>query len=682
MTQVHCQKSCTQTRCPACFFQRNEHKLHEQFPWLEVDSQSETFAFGCSICREAFGNTAAQKSTSAGGSWRRLAVTSYHALQVRPLEDHADSKNHVQAMKLDPSCPETSPSIEHFKKLLKHMKKSPIGTDGFSEVGGQKKCRKMAWAIAEASRQLKREVWLKKTGLDGTPLVTSATLFQDARHGRLSVRCTVATSAGERISGHIGTVNLGESADATSLMEATMSVLQMFCTPSFHPPHVEAPQVVSMDSDLFARVKNSIECFVSDSASDELRSGFMLAGQSTTTAYLPKLPSLKVVMRDRPHATRRCISRNWRADPFLQEVADAFLFAADSPVRLVCNSHIFKSWFANNIQRLEASMSAVKSHAHVKDLGFAPHRFESAAKPLSRVVLFFHPFLQTLSRIAAERKNEESGRAALRFLRWLNCERCLQLAMLGDCATETLELTRLVDYEGFPVDELPCQILSFRDRIRTLFTGDSPACLATGLTAHMRKILQKPFCITVSWNAGLETFHIGQPQMSEVLVQSCCQRMAAWVRLTEQTLATEFPSFEVHQSFSIFSVAGLGRPTDSGVHLSTSSHLSKLLHAFKLPDVPACSQQLQRLWFVARRSADDEKVESVEAWRRAAKQVSRTWSRMQISAALPLLVRFWAAGGSTSGVEQAFSRAKSLTDNLQIIGHVNDVMEVFAADLF
>ena len=38
-------------------------------------------------------------------------------------------------------------------------------------------------------------------------------------------------------------------------------------------------------------------------------------------------------------------------------------------------------------------------------------------------------------------------------------------------------------------------------------------------------------------------------------------------------------------------------------------------------------------------------------------------------------VRYWAAGASTSGVEQSFSRGKKLFDHLQLLPHVNDVMQ-------
>ena len=46
---------------------------------------------------------------------------------------------------------------------------------------------------------------------------------------------------------------------------------------------------------------------------------------------------------------------------------------------------------------------------------------------------------------------------------------------------------------------------------------------------------------------------------------------------------------------------------------------------------------------------------------------------------MPVVVRFLASGGSTSGVEQSFCQAEKLYDNLQLISHVNDVVEAIVS---
>ena len=667
----YCNGHCANpTRCGACYFQRNRQQLQDRFPWIQAHAAP--FRVGCSVCQQL---PAGKKSTA--DSWRLGEISSYDALQMRKLEKHEGSKLHQHALDRHADVSEVrAPTVLDFTRLAQHMRKQCLGKDGLPEVGGQKKCRKMAFCLAEVFRESKRDLWRTKNGLDGQPLLVSTTIFQDARKGRLAVRFTAASSAGSKISGHMGSVRLSDGCDS----EATMKIIRSFCTPCTNIPHLESLHGAAspMDQGLFEQVKASIETFVSDSASDELRAGFMLAEQTTSGLLAETLPQMKLVMRDRPHATRRNLSRNWKADAFLDEVANAFLFAADSPVRMIQYSHIFRDWFCENIRRQNTNLSD-----HMKNLNFAPHRFESTAAPLARVVLFFPAFLQTVSKIALQRKAEDAGKSAVKFLTWLDYERCVQLAMLGDCAIENLELTRLVDFEGFPVEDFPGQLISFRARIRSLFTGDAPACLDTGLTRHMLNILGKR---TMAFNipssrGGVDAvqFMPTGERAAALTVAKCLSRMSGWVALTERTLESEFPHFETQQSFRIFSLAdATERP--NGSHFCRSKDLSRLLKAYRLPEPEQSNiaDQASRLWHVARRIATEEKLNSVDCWISAVKQATRTntpQTRSSVAAVLPILVRYWAAGGSTSGVEQAFSRSQRLTDNLMIDGHIDDVLE-------
>ena len=61
----------------------------------------------------------------------------------------------------------------------------------------------------------------------------------------------------------------------------------------------------------------------------------------------------------------------------------------------------------------------------------------------------------------------------------------------------------------------------------------------------------------------------------------------------------------------------------------------------------------------------------------AVKQVTRTWTTSDISALLPVLVRFRASGASTSAVEQAFGKSQRVTEKSVLAGHINDAMEAW-----
>eukprot|EP00438_Fugacium_kawagutii_P027341 Skav236346 [mRNA] locus=scaffold918:83052:85145:- [translate_table: standard] len=266
--------------------------------------------------------------------------------------------------------------------------------------------------------------------------------------------------------------------------------------------------------------------------------------------------------------------------------------------------------FAANIRKRDPTLSAVRAQDFVKDLGFAAHRFESLQKPLSRIVLFWDSFLTTLVEICWQRRGQDEAKACANFLEWLTPEKCILVAMLADAGEENLQLTRLVDYQGFPVDEL-----------------------------------------------GL-------------------QRLTGWVRLTESIVEAEFPSFHVHHAFSCLTVTGQSIHQQN-ISVRRSSQLSRLARAFGIQDADSATSQLEKYRHLAVRLAADEGLDSSSAWLEAMRRVTRSWSKADVGALLPILVRLWSSGASTSGVEQSFSQAESAVKFLQLPGHVNDVMEIY-----
>ena len=674
---------CTASRCGACYVDRNYDALVVDFPWLEISSGKKGFGVGCSICRTFFHGKEGRKLNRANQAWRQGLVTSYTSLQRRKLEKHQNSGEHERAKnhgKIDD--PQTAPSPGQFLDMLKHTRKSPVGADGVPKLGGQKKCRKMIWCLAESHREMKRSLFKERaTGVRKVKFIQSTTIFQDARKGKLTLRFTTGNSQLERREGLFGVADLAKdfSLDSIGLMKATMSILRAFCTRFFHPPHLETEPQPALDAELYAQVIASIEVYVSDAAADELRAGHMLARQSTAKMYHPHLPCLKIVMRDKPHAIQRNLTRGWKADDFLDDVASHFVFGMGSPTRLIKNSDAFQAWFRNNIKRLDPEISAVALRQQVNDLGFAPHRFASAAKPMTRISLFFHPFLATVAQIDLERRGKEEGKSAEAFLEWISIERTVQFSMLADCANENLSLTRLVDYQGFPVEKLSTYIASFKERVRALFSGDDPACKHSGCCGHILQVLRRQIALQLPSGSS---FVLGTPRgVLDDVFSRCCQRMCNWIHVMEATIDAEFPHMEVIQAFGMFNVEGEVSMTPEW-RKDCARKLSRLQKAFGLVDDDRGEvlDQFERLWYVARRVALDEGINSVEAWLEAARKATRTSSHMDLGGLMHVLVRFFSAGGSTSGVEQSFTQAKKLYDHLQLVPLVNDVMEARVAN--
>ena len=59
---------------------------------------------------------------------------------------------------------------------------------------------------------------------------------------------------------------------------------------------------------------------------------------------------LKVSVRDRAPASRRLLSRPWKADPFLNEIAETVIMDSNSIFQRIQHSHDLRDMYAENVQ--------------------------------------------------------------------------------------------------------------------------------------------------------------------------------------------------------------------------------------------------------------------------------------------------------------------------------------------
>ena len=232
-----------------------------------------------------------------------------------------------------------------------------------------------------------------------------------------------------RRSGHLATVDLAHdfSLDALGVQAGTLAAIDKLCSPrSGAPNHKLAAPV---DNVLAQRVRDSVEVFVSDAAADEIRAGHLLAGQTTTTEVAKSLPCLRVVLRDKPHASRRLVSRLWKCDPYLHDVHSKFIWDEKSPVKLIEYSEAFGSWFQKHIRSISDEMKAVNNpHSGIKDLRLAAHRFDSSQQPLSICILFSQPcsgpYLKLF--VSAQLTNQNTKQPLAFYAGWIQRRLCRQ----------------------------------------------------------------------------------------------------------------------------------------------------------------------------------------------------------------------------------------------------------------
>ena len=256
--------------------------------------------------------------------------------------------------------------------------------------------------------------------------------------------------------------------------------------------------------------------------------------------------------------------------------------------------------------------------------------------------------------------------------------------MLADAGQEHSELLRLLDYQGFPVDELHYHIGAFFDRTRALFSGigtNDPVAFNTGHTAHMLNLLRNPIGIPKA-DGSLRI--IGHADgVSQDTLMRCARRMCNWIVIAHHTLSAEFPAFEVVQAFAVLNVNGKAGDDDDGFKNRERCYrqLTCLREAFAIDtSVESLEAELERYRHIASRIACDEGLDSRDAWRRAAQIIlRRRTGSTDCRGLLALLVRFWASGASTSGVEQSFAAALGTAGNaLEQLGdsHLDDRHEL------
>ena len=444
----------------------------------------------------------------------------------------------------------------------------------------------------------------------------------------------------------MATINLARdhSLDAIGIQSATIEGIKRFATRRWDPPYANLPDrgiAKENDLSLYHCIRRSVEAAVADSASDEIKALHMLQ-RSTATTDNCKLENLKLVVRDKTHSTRRNATRNYKADAFLDEVQNNFVFGEKSPIRLIQNSPTFKSWFTEHIKAMaDRSKIVAQNGRGIKDLNFRAHRFDSTQKPFARIVLYFYALLATIVRISRVRSKNEEGKACHNFLVWINTESALQIAMLADSGDENLILTRITDHEGFPTESLIYELAGFKERIRQLFIGaqgQPPLCMTTGFTNHMISILQQPFLINIDGG----TKQIGG-NLTHAIERRCLGRMANWVCLCESTLAAEFPDFETVQAWGAFYLAA----DEINPH-TVYQQIVRLNAAFDLGgDVDEIMDQHAHFHPIARQIHVQEGLSSQDAWFKAfglARRNTMVRRCHQKNALEPLLVRFWANG--------------------------------------
>ena len=270
--------------------------------------------------------------------------------------------------------------------------------------------------------------------------------------------------------------------------------------------------------------------------------------------------------------------------------------------------------------------------------------------------------------LTTHRKGQHVAELAQDYLENLTNESLLSLAVMADCADETMQFIRFLDTEEHDMSQVQLQVQTMLSRLHYLVIEQHVK--DSGYTDHMVQQLRRPRGFLVR---GRPKTVGGLPEGSESpILARILQRMSAWVHLATQTVKAEFPSFELLSSFLLFDIQA---PDSSEWQLSKRKACERLAKACRVSHQGLLDEVLT-LEPVATQLqiASNGKMTSFDAWRTA---VQRTQARkgmaerFPVSNLMPVLVRHGAfSGATTSGVEQFLAKLQAnLTPDRSLTVH-------------
>ncbi len=357
-------------------------------------------------------------------------------------------------------------------------------------------------------------------------------------------------------------------------------------------------------------------------------------------------------MRD---ADARILSRTWEADSYLKRVAGELVTDKGSITMLVKHSDLFRHRFASQVERLLTSPTQA---CRITDLASAKHRYDSNMRPFGRACLYFEALVVTAQTIADERRGQAAGVHATRFLEFIDMEVMVTLGLMADAGDETLILLRFLESEQHEKARLALELGRFLHRVDILFKEKE--CWQTGYTAHMLDVIRRPVTVFVSGSAKALGAKGGCPSP---IKKSALQRLVNWVDLTTNVVRAEFPNFDVLLAFGVFRPSGRNNRDKESVEdfEAPAEQLKRLSSVFRT-DRARLRSQLEDHLPVVSRIYNAENFSVIEAWAAALKHTQRTPTMAQahpVDCLLPMLMRYGALGGTTSGVERLFAEGKA-----------------------
>eukprot|EP00438_Fugacium_kawagutii_P007891 Skav203673 [mRNA] locus=scaffold259:498:3152:+ [translate_table: standard] len=515
-----------------------------------------------------------------------------------------------------------APPASDFMAAAKHCQKGNAWSQGIESIGGRKKVCSLMLCLAQG---------IFRDDQTFMQSAQSVMLHSDVRGSRLAIRFRAANKSFESRSGLLGVARI-RSHSAADIRKGFIMIMKTFCS-----------KAGALDFDLMCKILSRTEILDGDAASDGQLAMSLLRSSGL-------FPSIKCIVRDPCHASRRVIKRPWACIDEIREAFETVIAGRRSLTNLIQNSDTLGQVFADFSDRC---IDCPVSGAQIRNLSRRAHRFDSYQKPLGRFCLFTSAFLETASWIQVHRQcDKEQHQAASAFLQWMSPQKFLILAMCADAADESLLLTRHFDSEGHDLATLHSAAESYVSRLKYLFLQGN-AVRTTGFTSLMLKWLQKARAVKV----GKQIKCIGGAgAVTPQVVDASLKCMRVFVHMAAHTIEAEYPAFGILGAFACFDV----QPSNLELGLAgRETQLRRLSQVLNL-DFSELDMQFGDHLPIALHEAKQHRLSNSAAWVAALKKTSAAQKPVRdkhpSNVLKEVIFRYVAwQGCSTSGVEQFFS---------------------------
>ena len=336
--------------------------------------------------------------------------------------------------------------------------------------------------------------------------------------------------------------------------------------------------------DLWQEVKAKVNVFTPDGAADE-----QLVGKLISDAFT----NMMAVLRCAAHAVVGAMKAGWEVNPLAKKLTRCIVQDVAKYIRS-------SERFAGRV----SSKSLTEAIATLENFSFAPQRFASKERPLTRFVMFAKSIMESLSLEVCIPTDAKRKAWAEDILKQLDGMAWTLIRMLADLSEDCTKFVRKLDERHLDPIEAAIALRDFGRMLREEYIrGDMWMRKAGTYTAHIQQMLQE----TQVAQFGNHFTVIRKPTKTQF--ERCQAEIANVARGIKTYLKGQFPSCSIQVLFECFHLDGGKSPK--------KDDLARLLYVLRwdVPEQDACVREYIEAWprAVARKKAGEERDRDVWA---------------------------------------------------------------------